>query len=327
MPRTARLDHPHLLQHVIVRGVNRCDIFSDDADRTRFIQNLSKLLIQTNTGCLAWSLMTNHVHILLCPRSTTLGLFMRRLLTGYAIYFNLRHKRSGHLFQNRYKSTVCEEDTYLLELVRYIHLNPLRAGVVKTIDELDSYTWCGHAVILGKTFLEGQGADEVLALFSSEVHSAKSLYRIFILDGVALGKRDDLGGGRRELRKSLEEYDEVYDERVLGSGAFVEALRNRRELESKFSHAMEINDIVVKVSRFFEIEPHELRSNVRARRIVDARSVICYLAIRQAGHSGAEVGKYLNLRRAGASVAAGRGEKIMTCDPAFAELWTNKQRP
>jgi REP element-mobilizing transposase RayT len=326
MPRTARLDLPHLLQHVIVRGVNRCDIFSDDADRTRFVQNLSKLLIQTNTDCLAWSLMANHVHILLRPRSTTLGLFMRRLLTGYAIYFNLRHKRSGHLFQNRYKSIVCEEDTYLLELVRYIHLNPLRAGVVKTIDELDSYTWCGHAVILGKTFLEGQGADEVLAFFSSEVHSAKSQYRLFIFDGVALGKCDDLGGGRRGLRKSLEEYDEVYDERVLGSGAFVEALRNRRELESRFSHAMEINDIVVKVSRFFEIEPHELRSNVRARRIVDARSVICYLAIRQAGHSGAEVGKYINLRRAGASVAAGRGEKIMTCDPTIAEYWTNKQR-
>lgn len=320
MPRTARLDLPDLLQHVIVRGVNRCDIFLDDADRTRFIQALSKLLVQTNTDCLAWSLMTNHVHILLRPRSTTLGLFMRRLLTGYAIYFNLRHKRSGHLFQNRYKSIVCEEDTYLLELVRYIHLNPLRAGVVKTIDELDSYTWCGHAVILGKTFLEGQGADEVLACFSGEVQAAKSQYRNFVLDGVAFGKREDLGGGRKVSRDLLEEFDDVYDARVLGNGAFVEALRDRRELESRFTHAMEINEIVEKVSSFFEVNPLDLRSNVRAKRVVDARSVICYLAIRQAGHSGVEVGKYLNLRRAGASVAAGRGEKIIIDDPSLAEL-------
>lgn len=320
MPRTARLDLPHLLQHVIVRGVNRSDIFVDDADRTRFIQSLSKLLVQTNTDCLAWSLMTNHVHILLRPRSTKLGLFMRRLLTGYAIYFNLRHKRSGHLFQNRYKSIVCEEDTYLLELVRYIHLNPLRAGVVKTVDELDCYVWCGHAVMMGNSSLAGQVVDEVLDHFSKEVHTAKSHYRNFIMDGVALGKRDDLGGGRRELRKSLEECDEVYDERVLGSGEFVEALRDRRELESRFTHAMEINEIVEKVSSFFEVNPLDLRSNIRAKRIVEARSVICFLAIRQAGHSGVEVGKHLNLRRAGASVAADRGKKIIIDNPSLTEL-------
>ena len=85
MPRTARLDIPDLLQHVIVRGVDRCDIFRDDDDRRRFLVNLSKLLVQTGTECLAWSLMTNHVHLLLCPRRTRLALLMRRLLTGYAI--------------------------------------------------------------------------------------------------------------------------------------------------------------------------------------------------------------------------------------------------
>jgi len=91
MPRTARLALPDLLQHVIVRGVNRCDIFLNDADRERFLQNLSKLLVQSGTECFAWALMTNHVHLLLRPRNTLLAPFMRRLLTGYAIYFNLRH--------------------------------------------------------------------------------------------------------------------------------------------------------------------------------------------------------------------------------------------
>jgi putative transposase len=121
MPRTARLDIPGLLQHVIVRGIERRDIFMDDDDRRDFVQRFQFLLEQAGVDCLAWSLMSNHYfHLLVHPRQTTLAKFMRRLLTGYAVSFNLRHKRTGHLFQNRYKSIVCDEDSYLLELVRYI---------------------------------------------------------------------------------------------------------------------------------------------------------------------------------------------------------------
>jgi hypothetical protein len=94
---------------------------------------------------------------------------MRRLLTAYAIYFNRRYDRSGHLFQNRYRSIVCDEDAYLHELVRYIHLNPLRAGVVKELNELDEYPWCGHAVVMGKKVLPGQAVNEVLELFANNV--------------------------------------------------------------------------------------------------------------------------------------------------------------
>lgn len=321
MPRTARLDLPDLLQHVIVRGVNRCDIFLDDADRGRFLQSLSKLLVQTGTECLAWALMTSHIHLLLRPRNTRLASLMRRLLTGYAIYFNLRHKRSGHLFQNRYKSIVCEEDAYLLELVRYIHLNPLRAGLVKDLADLDRYPWSGHSVIMGKAALEGQVIDEILSLFSKGKREARSRYRLFVADGVALGKRDDLGGGRRMSKELLgERGEEPYDERVLGSGEFVEELRGRRELELKFPKIMEIEEIVAKVCRHFGIDPQELRLNVRAARIADARSVICYLAVRQAGHSGVEVSRHVNLRRAGVSVAAGRGEKMVKDAPVLLSL-------
>ena len=177
MPRTARLDAANLLQHVIVRGVERCDIFSDDNDRSRFVGKLSKLLVQTGTECLAWALMSNHVHLLLRPRQTLLAPVMRRLLTGYAIYFNLRHKRAGHLFQNRYKSIVCEEDAYLLELIRYIHLNPLRAGLVKDLAALDSYPWSGHAVIMKKGVMEAQAVDEVLAYFGKRNSEVRKKYR------------------------------------------------------------------------------------------------------------------------------------------------------
>ena len=223
MPRTARIDIPGLLHHVIVRGIERRDIFYGDDDKALFTERLAKLLVATETDCLAWSLMSNHIHLLLRPRTTTLAALMRRLLTGYAVVFNRRHSRSGHLFQNRYKSIVCQEDSYLLELVRYIHLNPLRAGLVDSLEGLGSYVWSGHAVLMGNASLDGQQSDEILQMFAKKRQIARQKYRCFVADGVAMGKRNELvGGGLRRSRKldGSEGY-EAYDERILGSGDFV----------------------------------------------------------------------------------------------------------
>ena len=93
---------------------------------------------------------------------------MRRLLTGHAVRYNLKYHRSGHLFQNRYKSIVCEEDPYLLELVRYIHLNPLRAGIVKGLQELARYPWCGHGVLTGRRENDRQETGYLLKQFREE---------------------------------------------------------------------------------------------------------------------------------------------------------------
>ncbi len=151
MPRAARLDIPGLLQHVIVRGIERRDIFVDDTDRSRFLERLSDLLVKTEVKCLAWALMSNHFHLLLKPISAPLSCFMRRLLTGYAVVFNRKYSRTGHLFQNRYKSIVCEEEPYLLELIRYIHLNPLRVDLSSDLASLDHYV-NRHAIL---THLKG----------------------------------------------------------------------------------------------------------------------------------------------------------------------------
>ena len=150
MPRQARLDAPGGLQHVMARGIERRKIFLDDKDRTSFLERLALILEETQTQCYAWALIPNHFHILLRIGTTPLSTVMRRLMTGYAVTFNIRHRRSGHLFQNRYKSVVCEEDTYLLELTRYIHLNPLRARLVEDLKSLDKYQWAGHSAILGR---------------------------------------------------------------------------------------------------------------------------------------------------------------------------------
>ena len=150
MPRQPRLDAPGLLQNVMARGIERRDIFKDDKDRKSFLVRLAVILEETKTQCYAWSLIPNHFHLLLRTGPTPLSKVMRRLMTGYAVTFNKRYKRSGHLFQNRYKSIVCEEDPYLLELIRYIHLNPLRAGLVDDLKKLDKYPWTGHSAILGR---------------------------------------------------------------------------------------------------------------------------------------------------------------------------------
>ena len=150
MPRQARLDAPGVLQHVMARGIERRKIFWDDKDRASFLERLAVILEETQTQCYAWVLIPNHFHLLLRTGATPLSTVMRRLMTGYAVTFNIRHRRSGHLFQNRYKSVVCEEDPYLLELIRYIHLNPLRAKLVEDLNALDKYPWSGHSAILGR---------------------------------------------------------------------------------------------------------------------------------------------------------------------------------
>ncbi len=317
MPRAARIDIPDLLQHVIVRGVNRCDIFRDDDDRSRFLRSLSKFLVQTGTECLAWSLMTNHFHLLLCPRQTRLAPLMRRLLTGYAIYYNLRHKRSGHLFQNRYKSIVCDEDAYLLELVRYIHLNPLRAGLVADLAALDEYAWSGHAVIMGNGELEGQVVDDVLALFATKRIKARCHYHQFIADGVLQGKRNDLTSSSKRQTKLP---DDPYDDRILGDGDFIEEIRTRQELKPVFSTKIAIGELIRRACTHFAIAPESLQRRTRASGIAEIRSIICYLAVRLIDHNGAEVGRRLGLSRSGVSVATGRGELLVKENPELLAL-------
>ena len=162
MPRQARLDTPGTLHHVIIRGIERRKIADDRKDRDRFVLRMGQLAVETGTTIYAWSLLTNHAHILLRSGADGLANFMRRFLTSYSITYNHRHNRHGHLFQNRYKSIVCDEDSYFQELVRYIHLNPLRAKLVKDFVALEAYPWCGHGVIIGRIRNDWQDRDYVL---------------------------------------------------------------------------------------------------------------------------------------------------------------------
>ena len=161
---------------------------------------------------------------------------MRCVLTGYAIDYNLRHRRHGHLFQNRYKSIVCDEDAYFRDLTRYIHLNPLRAGLVKELAQLDRYRWSGHSVLMGKVDCQWQDRGYVLSWFGKTEKEALAAYRQYVEEGIPLGRRPELVGGG--LIRSLGGWSQVKsrrnneermlsDERILGGAEFVESCFSR----------------------------------------------------------------------------------------------------
>jgi putative transposase len=195
MPRQSHIDAPGALHHIICRGIERRKIFLHNADKDDFISRLGAILTETATCCFAWALIPNHFHLLLRTGHTPIASVMQRVLTGYAVSFNRRHRRHGHLFQNRYKSILCQEEPYLLELVRYIHLNPLRAGVVSSMEGLDAYPYTGHYQILGQNRCSWMVTDEILKRFDEQMATARNRYSQFMVEGVKQGKNPNLTGG------------------------------------------------------------------------------------------------------------------------------------
>jgi hypothetical protein len=238
--------------------------------------------------------------------------------------FNRRHSRSGHLFQNRYKSIVCEEEPYLLELIRYIHLNPLRAGLVKDLKNLDRYPWCGHVTLLGKKVLAGQTVDEVLMFFGSKKKAARHAYMQFLSDGVAMGKRPELVGGGLRRSQLMESNGAVlgdYDERVLGGGDFVASLREDARLGGKLSLTIDLNSLQTRVIKYFELPSGDILRRGRRNHYSEARELFCYLAVRELGFSGVKVGEMIGMGISSVSRSVRRGEELFALRPVLREWW------
>jgi len=325
MPRIARLDTPGLLHHVMIRGIERRKIFNDDKDREDFIERLSALIPETKTHCYAWSFLPNHAHFLFKSGPRGIAFLMRRLLTGYAVSYNRRHKRHGQLFQNRYKSVICQEDVYFQELVRYIHLNPLRAKIVDDMKELDDYDYCGHSALTGKKKREWQDVVYVLSHFGKSVGKARKGYIAYIKEGVGLGRRPELVSGG--LIRSLGGWDKVKemrlnrhkrikgDQRILGESDFVldvlseseEAFSRRYKLKSK---GYDFDKVVDRVSKIFEVEKDYITGKGRQKGRVQARDLLCYWTVAELGMSMVDLARKFDITPAAVSYAVQRGEKI-----------------
>jgi len=313
MPRTARLDAPGVLHHVMIRGIERRKIFRNDKDREDFIERLEVLCPETQTSCYGWAFMPNHAHFLFRTGRTPLSRLMRRLLTGYVIGFNRRHKRCGQLFQNRYKSIVCQEDAYLQELVRYVHLNPVRARIVKTLDELKTYRYCGHSCLMGKTKRNWQDTDYVLSYFGKRKTQARKEYESFVKEGFTQGRRKELTGGGlirslggwTEARESLKGRDHVMsDERILGDSDFVDSVISQSEEQYERRHKLkrqgfDLDRIAGRVAEVLDMEPDEVFLKGRQNRKVRARSLLCFWAARELGMSHTFLAKRLEMSLAG----------------------------
>ena len=337
MPRQARIDAPGALHHIICRGMERSPIFQDDIDRNDFVVRLSSLCVETSTPCQAWALIPNHFHLLLQTGAVPVATIMRRLLTGYAVKFNRRHKRSGHLFQNRYKSILCQEELYLLELVRYIHLNPLRAGLVVNFEELKTFPYSGHARLLGTMNDDWQKTEMVLSRFGEKISSARQGYEVFVADGEKQGRRSDLvggglirssGGWQQVKENTHRQLESKSDERILGEGSFVEDVLRHAEEElarrtSCVQQGINFDVLLRQAAKQCGLEPDDLLRAGKQPERVNGRSLLCFWSVHELGLTASEVGKKVGLTQSAVSRAVQRGEKLAAGREFFLRNNTN----
>ena len=309
MPRQARLDVAGALHHIMIRGIDKSNIFRDAQDKARFLERLGQTIQTAKSSVCAWVLMDNHVHLLFRSGQDGISAVMRKLLTWYAQYFNRRHHRKGHLFENRYKSILCDEDNYLLALVRYIHHNPIRAKIIQTMTELDKYPWSGHRALIDKAKCPWMDTATVLAQFGGTKRKAIKEYRRFMREGMEQGHDPQYSGGG--LVRSLGGWSQVLsmrrkgrkeetDERVLGSGDFVHQVikeaedKSLRQLKVKRS-ALTLIKIIDQECRKGQISRIELERGSRRSKVSQTRAQIARRGMEELGLSAAEIARHLGV--------------------------------
>jgi REP element-mobilizing transposase RayT len=316
MPRQARLDIPGGLYHVIARGNERREIFHDDSDYKEFYKRTAQAIKETGQKCFAWAFIPNHYHLLILRGTRPLSDTMRKLMTGYTGYFNRRHHRAGHLFQDRYKAILCQKEDYLLELAAYIHLNPMRAGLVKRYKDLAGYRWCGHGEVLtGGTGLVMR--DYLLEHFGDREAAAVKKYDLFVQERVGRYKRGEYSGGG--LLRSAGGLDiaagrarrgekEHFDERVLGSGDFVASVL--KELDAGEDREMDKDGVISEVLKLSGLRREDIFKHDRSPDAVTAKALYCYLMREKAGTRGVELMKELSLSSGAISHLCQKGRAL-----------------
>ncbi len=328
MPRKGRLHVPGGCYHLLGRGFERRNIFREIADKRDFLQRLARSLGRSQAQCLAWAIMSNHYHLLIRIGSQPLSKLMAPLLGGYASNYNKRHDRSGYVFQNRFQSILCDEGSYLLELVRYIHLNPIRVSVIDDLATLDRYPWTGHSGLVTNNCYDWHVADEVLCHFGQTSSKARSAYRQFIKDGVNKTYTDDFSGGGlirsagswESVKKTRKEHRQcIGDERILGHSGFVEKAlaEDKLKIDSRTARAQEgwnLELLIRRVCAAYEVEVSNLVFRARKNRLACAKSLICYWGAEELGLTLTEIGCRLAISQQSVSRWCRQGKQLVEAE-------------
>ncbi len=275
MARKPRIHFPGALYHVIARGNQKQTIFRDKADSQTYLSYLAEYKSRYSFRLYAYALMPNHIHLLWEAEAAPLSKVMQILQFRYTRYFNRKYGKVGHLFQGRYKAILCDKEGYLLELVRYIHLNPVRAGVVK---DPGRYPWTGHLSYLGKDKGKLVNFDMVLGQFGRGKALARRRYRHFVLEG---------------LKESHQEkYYRVKDQRYLGGDEFVERIEKIKRSPEEGYWEIPMEEIAREVMNKMGIPADQLYSLSRDRRGAMGRGLVGYLGRKLAGFQVREIARY-----------------------------------
>ncbi|PCI77063.1 MAG: transposase [SAR86 cluster bacterium] len=322
MPRIGRLHIPGGYYHLMGRGLERRNIFREEVDKYDFLERFGKALDRNEMQCFAWALMSNHYHLLVRVHDKPLSKLMASVLGGYASAYNRRNRRVGYVFQNRYKSILCDADDYLLELIRYIHLNPLRAGMLPDLDALGRYKWTGHAGVLGRHKQKWHKVDAVLGLFGHKIGIARRTYSCFISEGIDRTQREDFGGGGlirshggwESLAGFRKEHQFcIGDERILGGSDFVEKALGHDKLAVTGKTSLEqrgwtLEKLIQRLSDNFGVSEAMLLSKARSNDLSVVKSLISYWGTQEIGLSCREIALRLNISQQAVSSWVVKGE-------------------
>jgi putative transposase len=272
MPRPLRIHVPGGFYHATLRGNHRQDIFTRDSERTLLNKIVARALDQHEARLHAYCWMSNHLHFLVEVGDRPLGGVMRQIGSEYARAFQLRLDTTGHLFENRHHATLIDTDSYLLEALRYLHLNPVRAGMVQNAAQ---YRWSSHRVYLGKAVESWVTTDFALAQFSGDRARAVVRYRSFV-DSIPPA----------DIAEELASLDKGAP--LLGKPAFIARHATPPSVIPK------LETIIADACRHYAITIAELRSPIRTARLVVARAWIAHTATRDAAATLSAIARELN---------------------------------
>jgi len=285
MARRPRVFASGLLYHVIVRGNQRRKTFRSDDDYKAYLDRLEKYRAKFHVRIYAYCLMPNHVHLLLETGSTPLAKFMQGLQQSYTQYFNRSYRKVGHLFQGRYKAIICDKDKYLLALVRYIHLNPVRARLAKRPER---YPHSGH-----RSYLLMNETPKIIEVGPIlKLLGGKKGYENFVLEGMSESHND--------------EYYAVEDQRFLGEEGFGEEISRDAGFKEERKPQESIETVFKEIARQLETTPELLRGKDRRWDISKKRAQGVASLVREHGYGVSEVAKFLRRDQANISTMLSR---------------------